>query len=298
MKKFTSPLKEKGQGEWLEVGVRDYSAHPVEIALLLLSAGSQGVYLEEKKGLCFHPDFISPEEKPVIYGYFPLTSKETVKYLREKIPAGTVSVRVVKEKDVTHHHENHPGRRIGERFLLVPPWESPDVTTGKIALLPGIAFGNGAHETTQLVMSWMDENSGLFHNSRVLDAGCGTGILSVAAVSLGARKVVGVDVEPRAVHVARFNVHLNGVENQVKIACAGVEHVKGSFDIVLANMLTPVLLRVFDALAELTRPGGRLFITGIMKGEEPPLEKYFQGQLRIIQRRISPQGWLAYELIR
>jgi ribosomal protein L11 methyltransferase len=160
---------------------------------------------------------------------------------------------------------------IGQRLIIVPAWlESPDAGRVPIRIDPGMAFGTGTHPTTQLCLDLIEGCSP--QAGEVIDVGCGSGILSIAALKLGAARALGVDIDAAAVLASRENALANGIPAESFLLGQGsvAEVLAGSFPIrraplVLANILAPVLVRLFDAgLAQLLAPGGSLILSGIL----------------------------------
>lgn len=153
--------------------------------------------------------------------------------------------------------------RISERLWIVPTWHSPhDAAAINITLDPGLAFGTGSHPTTRLCLRWLDQN--LRGGESVLDYGCGSGILAIAALKLGAARATGVDVDPQAVQASRDNARLNQVDAQFFQADQATPQ---PADIVVANILTNPLKVLAPLLASLTRDGGQIVLSGIL-GEQ------------------------------
>lgn len=161
---------------------------------------------------------------------------------------------------------------IGERLLILPAWlESPDPKRIPIKINPGMAFGTGTHPTTQLCLELMEHST--FHAplSTVIDVGCGSGILSIAALKLGAKTVLGVDIDIESVRNSRENANVNGVGEELLLGQGSVaEILQGNFPfksapLVVANILAPVLIRLFDAgLTDLIQPNGEIVLSGIL----------------------------------
>jgi ribosomal protein L11 methyltransferase len=162
-------------------------------------------------------------------------------------------------------------QRIGKRLLLHPSWEEVQGEPGDVVLTidPENAFGSGDHETTRLVLRILDGRVG--GGERVLDVGCGSGILSIAALRLGAASAVAIDIEEEAVAVTRRNAVLNGVESGLQASTKPLDDVEGSYDIVLANIETRVLLHMPSALRARTAPCGILVLSGILLEERDEL---------------------------
>jgi len=158
-------------------------------------------------------------------------------------------------------------QRIGDRLLLRPSWEEAETRAGDVVLTidPENAFGSGDHETTRLVLTLLEQC--IAGGERVLDVGCGSGILSIAAVRLGAASAVAIDIDEDAAAVTRRNAELNGVAERIEVSTAPLADVGGAFDIVLANIETRVLIGMPDALRARVAPGGFLVLSGILQHE-------------------------------
>ena len=154
----------------------------------------------------------------------------------------------------------HP-MRFGERLWICPSWRDvPDENAVNVMLDPGLAFGTGTHPTTSLCLQWLD---GLDLNGKtVIDFGCGSGILAIAAARLGAGPVAGVDIDPQAVEAARANAERNGV---AALFADSAEPVAGEYDVVVANILSNPLRVLAPAICAHVRPGGRLALSGILR---------------------------------
>ncbi|HRK77283.1 MAG TPA: 50S ribosomal protein L11 methyltransferase [Thiobacillus sp.] len=149
---------------------------------------------------------------------------------------------------------------ISPRLWIVPTWhDAPDRSAINLKLDPGLAFGTGSHPTTRLCLRWLDEC--LQGGETLLDYGCGSGILAIAAARLGALRVDGVDIDPQAVAAACDNATLNGVTAHF---CLPGELAAGQYDVVVANILTNPLKGMAPLLAGRVRAGGRLVLSGIL----------------------------------
>jgi ribosomal protein L11 methyltransferase len=175
--------------------------------------------------------------------------------------------------------QNYKPILIGQRLLILPAWlESPEPKRIPIKIDPGMAFGTGTHPTTQLCLELMEVHydDGLRTTVRrpssvVIDVGCGSGILSIAALKLGAEKVLGVDIDIESVKNSRENADLNEVGEELILGQGSVtEILRGDFafksaPLVVANILAPIIIRLFDAgLADLVEAGGEIILSGIL----------------------------------
>jgi ribosomal protein L11 methyltransferase len=162
-------------------------------------------------------------------------------------------------------------QRIGKRLLLQPSWEPAESKPGDVVLTidPENAFGSGDHETTRLVLQILDEHIG--GGERVLDVGCGSGVLSIAAVRLGAASAFATDIDEDAVIVTARNAELNGVAPHVWASTQPLAEVDGLFDIVLANIETRALMHMPKDLQARMAPDGLLVLSGILQPEREGL---------------------------
>ncbi len=151
--------------------------------------------------------------------------------------------------------------RVSDRLWIVPSWhETPDPTALNLILDPGMAFGTGSHPTTRLCLEWLERN--VSDACTVLDYGCGSGILAIAAARLGAARVAGVDIDPLAVEAARSNAERNGVSALFADSAAPLA---GEYDLVVANILSNPLRVLAPAISAHVRPGGKLALSGILR---------------------------------
>ena len=167
--------------------------------------------------------------------------------------------------------------RFGTRTFIVPwnqplPEDAEHADAAVVRLDPGLAFGSGTHPTTALCLSWLDAlaEQGKLHDATVLDFGCGSGILALAALKLGAAKAVGVDNDPQALTASFDNAERNEVGNRLAVYLPQDEPVT-TYPIVVANILASALDALADTLATRVAPGGRIALSGILHGQEDDL---------------------------
>ena len=177
--------------------------------------------------------------------------------------------------------------QITPRLWVVPSWHTPpDPAAINIALDPGVAFGTGAHPTTRLCLRWLDAT--VTPDADVLDYGCGSGILAIAAMKLGAARACGIDIDPQAVQAAQHNAQQNGVE--ITLATAE-QDVPGPAQIVVANILANPLTVLAPLLARLTRPGGQIALSGILVEQADTVLEAYAPQFTLT-RAATDEGWV------
>jgi ribosomal protein L11 methyltransferase len=229
-----------------------------------------------------------------VYGYLSMDDQveETRQRLEEALwylgcirPLPETEFRVINESDWAEAWKKHYHPiPISKRLLIVPAWiQSSDSHRIPIRIDPGMAFGTGTHPTTQLCLEMVEKalegEQALKHPIDVIDIGTGTAILAIAAIKLGARHALGVDIDPDAVRAAEENVHTNQVEGKIELDTGSLNEIQsGKFSIqkgrlVLANILAPICIRLLDeGLASLLDEGSWLVLSGILDEQAADVE--------------------------
>ncbi len=293
--------------KWLELSVQTPPEYVEPLSQIFHRYGHGGVALESVGG--FNPD--EGETQPegadvVVRAYLPLDS--TAKQRRERIsvavqlvaslvPLSPLNERVIEEEDWQESWKRHfHVLRVGRRIVICPTWrehrEQPDEIV--ISLDPGMAFGTGHHPSTRMCLEAVEAL--VLPNSRVLDVGCGSGILSIASAKLGAAEVVGYEIEEPAARVARENALRNGVEQVVKVVQGTLGSDDGreqGYDVVLANISATVVSSMSGLLAGAVAPGGKVVVSGIVGDRnEEVADKLKLAGLTLIEETWS-DDWVA-----
>lgn len=234
--------------------------------------------------------YISPEENPA----------EAVSFLRERYQAEGVAHSIetascAEEDWINNWKKYFKPIPVGNRLLIRPTWESLDsgIAESRVVLDldPGLAFGTGTHETTRLCMELLETY--VCPGQTVLDVGCGSGILSVAALLLGAGSAVGVDIDELAVKTARENAALNHVEDRFTALCGDLtDKVSGTFDIVVANIVADVIIRLTKDVEHFLKPGAVYLMSGIIDTREDEVLAAIRDRFELLARR-EEKGWIA-----
>ncbi|MBB3332224.1 ribosomal protein L11 methyltransferase [Halomonas campaniensis] len=186
--------------------------------------------------------------------------------------------------------------QMGERLWIVPSWhEPPEPGAVNLHLDPGLAFGTGTHPTTALCLAWLDglAISDALDGQAVLDVGCGSGILAIAALRLGAQRATGTDIDPQALQASRDNAERNAVDEAAFRVCYPEQLDDAErFPIVVANILAGPLVELAPMIAGHVAPGGRLALSGILEAQaEEVLEAYRAQRLRM-DEPVTREGWV------
>lgn len=179
------------------------------------------------------------------------------------------------------------------RMAICPPWDRvPDPPGGfTIAIDPQMAFGTGHHETTRLALLGLEKR--IISGDRVLDVGTGSGILSIAAVKLGAAEVVAVDIEGPAIENARANCVLNDVDAQVVLMQCSVDRVSGIFDVVVANIISSILFPLIPELAKRLHPEGCAILGGILDRDREVFCTVLDRSDLVLDEMLDDGEWLC-----
>lgn len=173
----------------------------------------------------------------------------------------------------------HP-MQFGKRLWICPSWRDvPDPSAVNVLLDPGLAFGTGTHATTALCLSWLDSID--LTGKTVIDFGCGSGILAIAAIKLGAEKVIGIDIDPQAIVASKDNAERNGVADQLELYLPQDQPEGLIADVVVANILAAPLRELSGVISGLVKPSGLLAMSGILDTQAKDVASYYQDAFQL-----------------
>jgi ribosomal protein L11 methyltransferase len=218
-------------------------------------------------------------------------------------PIGELTTRIVHEADWAEAWKAHfPVMRVGRRIVIKPTWREHAATAADVVLDldPGMAFGTGLHPTTRLCLAAIEAvaDRGLLDGARVLDVGCGSGILAIAAAKLGAATVFGVDTDPIATEATLANAARNGLVDRIAARDGSLPSGAPAHDVVLANLIASVLISLAGALRDELRPGGLLLASGIFVDRETEVRRAFDAVGLAVTARTVEGEWIALEASR
>lgn len=193
------------------------------------------------------------------------------------------------------------GFRVSDHLAVLPPWEEPEGPEDGLTLViePGMAFGTGQHETTWLCLEHLENLrvAGRLPGS-MLDVGCGTGILAIAAAKMGVGRVTAVDVDPDAIACARENALINGVAHRLELSTTPAADLPEAYPLVVANILGHILLVLADDLVARTAPGGQLILSGLLETQRPDLLEAFETRGCRLETSATRGPWTRLDMRR
>jgi len=302
------------KASWIEIALTVTPEQAEAVAEVLGRYTREGVVIEQLAESDNSSDATKLNPHVRVFGYFfadasaeerKLKLEQALWYLGRIQPLPAAEYRLVKDQDWMEAWKKHyQPVMIGKRLVIVPAWIDKEYP-GRISIRinPGMAFGTGTHPTTQLCLECLEE---LVHpGETVMDIGCGSGILSAAAIKLGARRVLAVDIDPASVSSTQENCELNGVSKHVAIDKGSVSLVcSGHFEIataplVVANILASVIMSLFDeGLADLVEPGGMLLLSGLLAHQADAVRVKARANGLTLRETKRTEDWVALALVK
>jgi len=312
--------KEDKNLNWIEIAVHTSREAGEAVSALLTESGADGVAIEDPEVLgrdwsTMYGEIIelSPEDYPEhgirIKAYLSECEQGKVPRLLEEIrkgldllrdmgldvEPGTVETKTVSEESWENEWKKYyKTLKVTDRLVIKPIWEEYEAQPGEqvIELDPGMAFGTGTHPTTYLSMQLLEK--WLQPGAKVIDVGCGSGILSIVAAKLGAKEILALDLDPLAVEKAKENIGYNAIDATIRVEQGDLlRGVAETADAVVANILADIILRMAHDLPRVLRPGGVFIASGIIEQRaEEVLEALKLFGLQVLEV-VRQEGWVA-----
>ena len=302
-------MPDQSNAHWLEVSIEVDGEAAEAVAELLARYSENGVVCEQGVEYDESEEHATPVGPVKVSGYIEVNDE--IDTVRHKIDEGLYYIgriveippaqfRWVEDKNWMEVFRNYYRPiEVGENLLILPAWVEYDGDRIPIRIDPSMAFGTGTHPTTQLSMALLEET--LQPGMNVIDVGCGSGVLSITALKLGAKHAVAVDVDPESIKATRENAKRNGVLGQLEVGHGSVQEILAGevsdqqAPIVVANILAPILLRLFDAgMADLVEPGGRLILSGVMDIQRDTVVTRAKEAGITLVEEASIKDWVAF----
>lgn len=233
------------------------------------------------------PGEIIPWQTVIIVALFELSaiSNETCAYLNKLQKNNLIQryqiIEVPNNDWITLSQKDFKANLFGNRLWIIPDWLAPtNVEAVNVYIAPGLAFGTGIHPTTALCLKWLDQN--IQGNEMIIDYGCGSGILTIAAIMLGAAKAIAIDHDPQALEACLHNAELNQCTNQITTLPALNAALASKADIILANIVAKTLIQLKQQFLTHIHPHGRLVLSGIMTSEYEMVLNTFKPDFKLI----------------
>lgn len=208
-------------------------------------------------------------------------------------PSCACSFRVLPDRDWNETwKENFVPIDVGDNLSIIPSWLTPDTHRIPLVIDPGMVFGTGHHETTRTCLSLIEEMGKDAIKKTFLDIGTGTGILAIGAARLGFEKVMAVDIDPLAVDAAARNVAANGLGN-VEVKKGSISSVSGTFDAIVANLLSETLTAIAPEITARLNPGGTAILSGLLVGQEDEVIAALAAAGLSLQEKIIDNRWVS-----
>lgn len=301
--------------DWTEISVEVSADRIDDAAAIANMTVPYGIYIEDYSALeqevqeIAHVDLIDEDllkqdrTKAKIHIYIDPEDNigEAVQFLRERLTAAgidhTIDQSSVKEDDwLNNWRKFFQPMPVGEKLLINPSWYTDTDPEGRLMMNidPGLAFGTGKHETTRLCMEALERY--VKGGEKVLDVGCGSGILGIAAVMLGADSAFGVDIDEMAVRTANENAVVNHVDDKVT-AIAGdlVDKVDGKYDLVVANIVADAIIALSASVSQFMTDDAPYIISGIIDTRADDVKKAIRDTFDIIEEN-THRGWYCFVL--
>ena len=306
-------MTEKVPEKWLKVEITAPAELMDALGNFLEETGAQGVFSESlmPPGL---NDVFEPPAVEVIQAFFPedvrsekriYSLRKYLKSLEEIFPdlsAPSLATEVITDPDWGEQWKKYfKPIRVCKNIVVKPTWEryAPDSRDIVVEIDPGMAFGTGQHASTRMCMEAIEDvilQDRSIEEWKVLDVGCGTGILGITAAKMGARDVICVDNDPKATQIAAENSSINAVNDRLRILSEDAAQIKEPRNLIIANLTAKLLLKLHGNLTKLLLPGGYMIISGLIEPDVPAIEEHFMVAPLVKHQVITEKEWVCYVL--
>jgi len=269
---------------WWQLSIQCTAAELEQTEAVLLELGALSISLADAKDEPLYeplPGHTPIWQDSIVTGMFEAKTDPEQLYhqLSHQLPihlVGSIRQSQLEDQDWVQAYRSHYYPiQCSENLWIVPSWrKAPDPDAVNIELDPGLAFGTGGHPTTSLCLSWIAENR--IEGKTVIDYGCGSGMLAIAACKFGAQKSLGVDIDPQAIDASRQNAERNAIDSTNLELSLPAAMDRTPVDLLIANILSGPLIELAPSLAELVKPGGKILLSGILREQQNAIQLAYQ----------------------
>ena len=307
-------MTEKEPERWLKIEISAPSELMDALGNFLTETGAQGVFQESSAPQHTIGDFPEPVIEEILKAYFPQdirSEKRTVavqKYINSlseifpEFEKPSFTTEIICDPDWGEQWKKYfKPIRVSNNIIVKPTWERymPSSRDIVIEIDPGMAFGTGQHESTRMCMEAIEDimmKDRSIKEWKVLDVGCGTGILGITAAKIGAQDVICVDIDKKAVEIAGENAAINNVESSLRISNKNVATINEPRNLIIANLTAKLLLNLRPHLVQLLLPEGYMIISGIIELDAKNIEEHFSVDPLTLYKVITEKEWVCYVL--
>ncbi|MDH5353384.1 MAG: 50S ribosomal protein L11 methyltransferase [Gammaproteobacteria bacterium] len=284
---------------WWQLSIQCSAAELEQTESVLLELGALSINISDAKDEPIYeplPGHTPVWQNSIVTGMFDsqLHPEQLYQSLSERLPEhllGSLRQNQLEDQDwVQAYRDHYFPIQCADRLWIVPSWhQAPDPAAINIILDPGLAFGTGGHPTTALCLAWLAENA--IQNQSVIDYGCGSGILAIAACKLGATTVLGVDIDPQALDASRENARRNQITTEQFQLSLPDSMDRSTVDLLIANILSGPLVELAESLAALVKPGGKILLSGILQQQANEIQSAYQVYFNI-EPVLAKENWI------
>lgn len=306
-------MVKKQPEKWLKMEIEANAQVMDALGNFLTETGAQGVFQEALEPQS-PGDFPEQSDTEKIHAYFPDDARvgkristvqnylDSLSQIFPEFKKPSLKTEVISDPDWGEQWKKYfKPIRVSGNIIVKPTWErySPSSRDIIIEIDPGMAFGTGQHASTRMCLQAVEDiilKDRSIKNWKVLDVGCGTGILGITAAKLGAQDVIGVDIDKKAVEIARENAAINEVDDCIKFINRDVKTLNESRNLIIANLTAKLLLELGEHLKNLLVPNGYMVISGIVEPDRQAIEENFCIAPFIQDAVITEKEWVCYAL--
>ena len=307
-------MTEKEPEKWIKIEISAHSDLMDALGNFLTETGAQGVFQESLTPQNTAADFPEPVIEEILKAYFPqdirsekriIAVQKYIDSLFEIFPGlekPSFTTEIISDPNWGEQWKKYfKPIRVSNNIIVKPTWEryTPDSRDIVIEIDPGMAFGTGQHASTRMCIEAIEDvimKDRSIKEWKVLDVGCGTGILGITAAKMGAQDVICVDIDKKAIEIAGENATINNVKSSLRILNKNAAAIDKPRNLIIANLTAKLLLTLRPHLIQLLLPEGYMIISGIIEQDAKNIEEHFSADPLTIYKVITEKEWVCYVL--